>query len=159
MPIACDKAFQMVHNFWPRDVYLEVWTTFEKLYLGHNFLTRSDRAFVLLLCSPSYKTFHMVWDCVSPRHGTVIIDLVTLSLKFDLLLKNFKLCHNFSDGCHPAGVVVFWQLLYISYVYSLGRDLQRHSIIFKSPDHKCLENNCHNPGVVVIVIGVSVVLS
>ena len=28
-------------------------------------------------------------------HGTIIFDLVTLTLKFDLLLKNFNLGHNF----------------------------------------------------------------
>ena len=28
-------------------------------------------------------------------HGTKIFDLVTLTLKFDLLLKNFNLGHNF----------------------------------------------------------------
>ena len=43
--------------------------------LGHNFLNRSDRAFLLHMC------FYI--QC------TVIFDLMTLTLKFDLLLKNF----------------------------------------------------------------------
>ena len=126
--------------------------------LDHNFLTRSDMAFILHMRLPCDKTFHMVpqfltlwpwpwsltyfwkpltlaihiydWNVVdcdvkqpihltSPwpqisyhkwwgfhiahayslwedlSHGTVIFDLVTLTLKFDLLLKNFNLGHNF----------------------------------------------------------------
>ena len=50
--------------------------------LGHNFRTRRDKAFILHVCIPCDKTFHM--------HGTIIFDLVTLTLKFDLLLKNFN---------------------------------------------------------------------
>ena len=52
--------------------------------------------------------------CQDLSHGTIIFDLVTLTLKFDLLLKNFNLgCYkNLSDGCRPASVVVFWQLLF-----------------------------------------------
>ena len=53
--------------------------------LGHNFLTRSDRASILHMCIPCDKTFHFVpnfWPW-------------TLTLKFDLLLKNVNLGHNF----------------------------------------------------------------
>ena len=39
-------------------------------------------------------------------------DLVTLTLKFDLLVSNFNLLL-FNDGCRPASVVVIWQLLFI----------------------------------------------
>ena len=51
--------------------------------LGHNFQTRSDRAFILHTCIPCDKTFHMVSS------------FLTLTLKFDLLVKNFNLGHNF----------------------------------------------------------------
>ena len=53
--------------------------------LGHNFLTRRDRAFILHMCIPC--------DKINLSHGTIIFDLVTLTLKFDLLLKNFN--HDF----------------------------------------------------------------
>ena len=49
--------------------------------LGHNFLTRKDGAFILHMCIPCDKTFHIV-----PQ----FFNLVTLTLKFDLLLKNFN---------------------------------------------------------------------
>ena len=38
---------------------------------GHNFQTRSDMAFILYMCIPGDKTFHMVHFC------TIIFDLVT----------------------------------------------------------------------------------
>ena len=53
MCIPYDKTFHMVPDFF----YL-VTLTFEKL--GHNFQTRSDRAFILHMCIPCDKTFHMV---------------------------------------------------------------------------------------------------
>ena len=40
---------------------------------------------MLLMCIPCYNL----------SHGTVMFDLVTLTLKFDLLLKNFNNGHNF----------------------------------------------------------------
>ena len=52
----------------------------KNLNLGHNFLTKRDRALILHMFIPCDKAFH-------------IFDLVTL--KFDLLLKNFNLSHNF----------------------------------------------------------------
>ena len=58
----------------------------KNFYLGHNFLTGSDKAFILLMCNPCEQDL---------SHGTIIFDLVTLTLKFDLLLKNFNLGHNF----------------------------------------------------------------
>ena len=53
--------------------------------LGHNFQIRSDRAFILHMC--------ITCDLL---HGTINLNLVTLTLKFDLLLKNFNLGHNFA---------------------------------------------------------------
>ena len=44
--------------------------------LGHSFLTRRGRAFILHMYIPCNKTFSM---------RTKIFDLVTLTLKFDLL--------------------------------------------------------------------------
>ena len=42
-----------------------------------------------------------------PSHGTIMFDLVTLTLKFDLLLKNFNLAITFKPEeilhmCHPS---------------------------------------------------------
>ena len=53
--------------------------------LGHNFLIRRDRAFILYMCIACDKDL---------SHDTIIFDLVTLTLKFDLLLKNFN------HGCY-----------------------------------------------------------
>ena len=39
---------------------------------------------------------HCLWQDLSPR--TILFDLVTLSLKFDLLLKIFNICYNFKGG-------------------------------------------------------------
>ena len=47
--------------------------------LGHNFQIRSDRAFILHIWIPS--------------RDTIIVYLVILSLKFDLLLKNFNISY------------------------------------------------------------------
>ena len=65
------RPFIWYRNFLPRELDLEVWPTFENFNLGHNFLTTSDRAFILHMCIP----------------------LVTrpFTLKFGLLLKNFNL--------------------------------------------------------------------
>ena len=51
--------------------------------VGHNFLQSSDRTFILHMCVPCDKTFHMV---------PLFFYLVTLTLKFDLLLKKFNHC-------------------------------------------------------------------
>ena len=57
----------------------------KNINLGHNFLTRRDRAFILHMCIP----------CDDPFMCTIIFDLVTLTLKFCIFLKNFNLGHNF----------------------------------------------------------------
>ena len=94
----------------------------QKLNLVHNFLTTSDRAFILHMCIPCdknfltswpwpwsltyfWKTFNLghnflttsdvysLWQDLS--HGTVMFDLMTLTLKFDLLLEKINLGYNF----------------------------------------------------------------
>ena len=40
-----------------------------------------------------------------PFHGTIIFDLVTLTLKFDLLLKNFNLGYNFQTRSDRAFIL------------------------------------------------------
>ena len=55
---------------------------FKNFNLGHNFLTKSDGAFIFHMCIPCDKVFHMV---------LYIFDLITLTLKFDLLLKSLNL--------------------------------------------------------------------
>ena len=57
--------------------------------LGHNFQTIKDRAFI----------FHMRIP------GTIDFDLVTLTLKFDLLLKNFNLGRNFQTRSDRAFIL------------------------------------------------------
>ena len=41
-------------------VRIRVWWVDKNFNLGHNFLTRNDRAFILHMCIPCYQTFHMV---------------------------------------------------------------------------------------------------
>ena len=62
---------------------------------------------------------YSLWQDLS--HDTIIFDLVTLTLKFDLLLKNFNLGHNFRTRSDRA---------FILHVYSLWQDLSQCSIIF-----------------------------
>ena len=54
--------------------------------LAYNSWTTIGRAFIFHMCIHCDKTFLV---------GTKIFDLVTLTLKFDLLLKNFNLGHSF----------------------------------------------------------------
>ena len=62
--------------------------------LGHNFQTRSNRAFILHMFIPCDKTSH-VFLVTRPFMLYHNFWPVTLTLKFDLLLENFNLCHNF----------------------------------------------------------------
>ena len=48
------------HKFLPDELDLEVWPGLKNLNLGHNFLTRSDGAFILHMCIPCDKTYQMV---------------------------------------------------------------------------------------------------
>ena len=54
-------------------------------------------------------------------HHTIIFDLVTLTLKFDILFKNFNLGHNLRTVRDRA---------FIFHVYFLWQDLTHHTIIF-----------------------------
>ena len=54
--------------------------------LGHSFLTRRVRTFILHMYIPCDKTFPWV---------PIFFYLLTLTLKFDLLLKNFNLGNSF----------------------------------------------------------------
>ena len=54
------RPFTWYHNFLPSDLDLEIWPTFENIRFGYKFQTRSDRAFILHMCIPCDKTFHMV---------------------------------------------------------------------------------------------------
>ena len=64
---------------------------------------------------------YSLWQYLSCH--SIIFDLVTLTLRFDLLVKNFNLGHNLWTMRDRA-------LIHISHVYSLRQDLSRHSIIF-----------------------------
>ena len=80
--------------------------TFEmnNLNLGYNFQTRRGRGFTLHICIPCDKIFHMV----------LVYDFVTLTLILTCYSKTLTLAATinvFSYGCHPASVVVIWQLL------------------------------------------------
>ena len=79
------RPFTWYYSFWPRDLDLEVWPTFENLNLSYNFLIRRDKAFILHVYS--------LWQDL--LHGTIVFDLVTLTLKFDLLLKTLTLAITF----------------------------------------------------------------
>ena len=111
MCIPCDKTFHMVPLFltsWPWPWSL---TYFWKiLTLAITFLP-GDIGLSYCTC---------VFLVTTPFTGAIIFDLVTLTLKFDLLLKNFNHGFLFTDGCYPASVVVFWQLLLYELVSMSG---------------------------------------
>ena len=51
------RSFTWYRNFWSCD--LDVWPTFEKLDVGHNFQTRRDREFILqVLVTRSFAWYH-----------------------------------------------------------------------------------------------------
>ena len=52
--------FISYHNFWPSDLDLEVWPTFQNFNLGHNFWNVRDYAFIFHMCIPCDKTFHTI---------------------------------------------------------------------------------------------------
>ena len=81
--------------------------------LGHNFLARSDRAFILHMCISCETTFQ--GTC------TIIFYLVTLTLKFDLLLKTLTLTITF---------LLEEKRLHIARVCSLWQDLSHGTVIF-----------------------------
>ena len=65
--------------------------------LGYNFLTRSDRAFILHMCIPCDKTFHMVpyfltsWPW--PWSLTYFCKTLTLAITFLPEVKGLSYCH------------------------------------------------------------------
>ena len=138
--------------------------------LGHNFQTRRDRAFILQMCIPCDKTFHMVplfftlwpwpWSLtyfwktltlaitfkpeeIKLSYCTCVFlvtrpftwyhnffDLVTLTLKFDLLVWNF----NF--GCYLMMVAARWASLssdnsYLSCLWLCGKKRLTLAITFE----------------------------
>ena len=83
------RPFTWYHNFWPHDLDLEVWPTLDKNFnLGHNSLTRSDRAFILHMCIPCDKTFHMVpyFLTLWPSSLTYFWKTLTLAITFSCFL-------------------------------------------------------------------------
>ena len=81
MYIPCDKTCPWITQFltlWPWPWSL---TFFKKNFnLGHSFLTRRGRAFIFHICIPCSKIFNAV-------QSNMIFDVVTLTLRFDLLYK------------------------------------------------------------------------
>ena len=63
---------------------------------------------------------YSLWQDV--LHGTIIFYLVTLTMKFDLLLKNFNLGHNFLTRSD--------RVFYFAHMYSLWQDLSNGIILF-----------------------------
>ena len=51
------RPFCPYQKFWPCDLDLDFWPTFEKLNLGYNFWTKRDEAFIVQVCIPCGKTF------------------------------------------------------------------------------------------------------
>ena len=80
--------------------------------LGHNFLTRREKVFILHMCIPYDKNFHMV---------PLFLTSWPWPLSSTYFLKNFNLGHNFLTTRDRA---------FISHVYSLWQDLSHHTIIF-----------------------------
>ena len=80
--ISCDKTFHVVIIFLDLVTFTLKFDLLlkKKFNLGHNFQTRSGtgRAFILRMSIPCVKNH---------SRGTIMFDLVTLTLKFDLLLK------------------------------------------------------------------------
>ena len=75
-----------VQKFWPCDLDLDFWPTFEKnLTLAITFEPREIRL--------HSKGVYSLWQDLSVH--TRNFDLVTLTLTFDLLLKKLNLDHNF----------------------------------------------------------------
>ena len=126
--IPCDMTFLWYHNFWPRDLHLELWPAFVK--------TRRDKVLIYHMYVSCERTFHMVpffftltLNCdlllknfqtkrdrvfilhmsflQDLSHGTINIDLVTLTLNFDLLLKKktLHLWHSFQTRKDRAFVL------------------------------------------------------
>ena len=59
------RHFKWYHSFLPCNLDLEVWLV-KNFNLGHAFQTRNNRAFILHMCFPCDRTFHMVplfWPC------------------------------------------------------------------------------------------------
>ena len=119
--IPCDKLEDLSHDtiiFYLVMLTLKFDLLFKNFNLGHNLWTIRDRAVIFHMCIPCDNTFHII-PCVflvtipfTPysylifhlcipcdkledlSHDTIIFDLVMLTLKFDLLFKNFNLGHN-----------------------------------------------------------------
>ena len=77
--------FTSFHNIWLSDLDLEVWPTFQKLYPWPWLSNQKCYCFHIAY-------MHSLWQDLS--HHSIIFYLVTLTLKFDLLFKNFNLGHN-----------------------------------------------------------------
>ena len=78
MCIACDKTFGTV-IFYLLTLTLKFDLLLKNFNLGHNFLARRDGAFILDMCIPCDKTFHLVQK------------FLTLTLKYYLLLKTLTM--------------------------------------------------------------------
>ena len=60
MFIACDDLSHDTIIFDLVTLTLKIDVLLKNFNLGHNFQTRSDRAFILHMCIPCYKDFNMV---------------------------------------------------------------------------------------------------
>ena len=76
MYIPCDKTFPQVLTFLDSDLNREVWPTFKTVNLGHSFPTPEEIGLSFFIC-----TFLVT----RPFHRYQSFDLVTLTLRFDLL--------------------------------------------------------------------------
>ena len=71
------RPFCPYQKFWPCDLNLDFWPTFEKLNLNHNFWTKSDWALILHISNPCDKTSLMIpifltlwpWPWLWPTYG------------------------------------------------------------------------------------------
>jgi hypothetical protein len=77
------KPFYWYQIFWPCDLDLEVWHTFQKLYnIDHIFWMASDNAFIFHMSVPYDKTFLLtLWPW--PWSSTRFSKTLTLAISFE----------------------------------------------------------------------------
>ena len=97
------RPFSWYGNFWPCDLDLELWPTFQNFKIFHNFSTVRDRALIFHICIPCDKTFHLVPPFLLCDLDIYLDPLAKTFTDWWLLFTNLPL---------PASYIVFWQLLF-----------------------------------------------
>ena len=74
------RPYCRYQKFWPCDLDLDFWPSFQKLNLSHNFWTKTLNIHITCV-NYLWKELYV---------GTKIFQLMTLTLTFDLILRNWK---------------------------------------------------------------------